>query len=71
MFEFYSNGTKIQTPLFTEGTYRSRKKEQKVSKQAPSSRDLHKMERSICYVEIHGEKMLKEISEKIIIYCTS
>jgi hypothetical protein len=72
MFEFYLNGTKIQTPLFTEGRSRSREKEQqKVSEQAPSSRDLHKMERSICYAQIHGEKMLKEISEKLITDCTS
>jgi hypothetical protein len=29
------------------------------------------MERRICYAHIHGEKMLKEIEEKIIIDCTS
>jgi hypothetical protein len=28
MFEFYLNGTKIQTPLFTEGRSRNREKEQ-------------------------------------------
>jgi regulator of sigma D len=37
----------------------------------PSSRDLHKMEKSICYAQIHGEKMLKEIAEKFIRDCTS
>jgi hypothetical protein len=57
MFEFFLKSTKIQTPLFTEGRYRSREKEKEKS-------SLNKPHHQETYTKWKGEYVMHIYMEK-------
>ena len=67
-FICFINGMKIVFPMFFEGIYKCNKRRPKSIR---SLKYLYKIECVVVFADMHGDKAIKDLSEKFVADCCS